>query len=123
MRPQHQLLGHIGDHVRLADGLAAGYRQRLIGIGGFDKARFDELGARHLLHRPQHRLVADAAPAQRQQELHTADVASALLAHGQNPLASKSSTFGPNSDKVAGDDGTRWNFVHDSALVCRGRHS
>ena len=122
MRPQRQLLGHIGDHVRLADGLPARDRQRLVGIGGFDKAGFDEIGARHLLHRPQHRLVADAAPAQRQQELHTADIASALLAHGQYPLTLKSSIIGPTSDKLAGEDGTRWNFSHHRALAYRGSH-
>ena len=37
--------------------------------------------ARHLVHRPQHRLVADAAPAQRQHELHAADSARRALRH------------------------------------------
>ena len=74
MRPQRQLLGHIGDDIRLADGLPAGDRQRLVGIGGVGKTRLDEMPARHFVHGAQHRLVGDAAPAQRQQEFHAADV-------------------------------------------------
>ncbi len=70
MRPQRQLLGHIGHHIGLADGLPAVDRQRVVGIGALGEFRFDELPARHLVHGPQHRLVADAAPPQRQQEFH-----------------------------------------------------
>ena len=70
MRAQGQLLGHIGDDVRLADGLPTVDRQRLVGIGALDEFRLDELPARHLVHGAQHRLVADAAAAQRQQEFH-----------------------------------------------------
>ena len=43
---------------------------RLIGVGAVGKLRLDEMLARHLVHRAQHRLVADAALAQRQHELH-----------------------------------------------------
>ncbi len=74
MRAQGQLLGHVGDHVRLADGLPAGNRQRLVGIGSVGELALDEALARHLVQGPQHRRVADATAAQRQQELHMADV-------------------------------------------------
>src|SRR6185436_8235784 len=59
-----------GDDVRLADGLAAGDRHGAIGIGRVGIARLDEMLARHLVHRAQHRLIADAAPPQRQHEFH-----------------------------------------------------
>ncbi len=68
--PHRKLLGHVSDHIGLADGLAAGDRHRLIGVGGIGKARLDEMFARHFVHRAQHRLVADAALTQRQHELH-----------------------------------------------------
>ena len=47
-------LGHRGDHIGLADGLAAGDRQRLIGIGDVGLAVLDEVLARHLVQRAQH---------------------------------------------------------------------
>ncbi len=43
---------------------------RVIGIGRVHVSRLDEMLARHLVHGAQHRLVADAAAAQRQHELH-----------------------------------------------------
>src|SRR5439155_22855 len=44
-----ELLGHEGDHVGLADGLPAGDRQRLIGIGFVHQRAFDEVFARHVV--------------------------------------------------------------------------
>ena len=73
LRPHAELLGHVGDHVGLADGLAAGDRQRPVGIGVVREAVVDEVLARHLVERAQHRHVVDAAPAQLEQELHAAD--------------------------------------------------
>ena len=85
LRRDLQLLGHVADHVRLADGLAAGDRQRLIGIGAVGEFGSDEIFARHLVHRAQHRLVADAAPAQRELKPHAFDVGG--LDCGHNDLA------------------------------------
>ena len=53
-----------GDDPGLGDRLALGDRQRRIGIGAGALAVADEVLARHLLHRRQHPLVADPAPAQ-----------------------------------------------------------
>jgi hypothetical protein len=82
-----ELLGHEGDHVGLADGLTAGDRQRLVRIGFIHEGAFDEMLARHLVHRAQHRRIADAAPAQAEQELHAADtvVAGRLIGHAEPP--------------------------------------
>ncbi len=52
-RAQPQLLGHVGDDIGLADGLAAGDRQRLIGISSGPQFRFDEVLARDFVHRAQ----------------------------------------------------------------------
>ena len=85
LRRNLQSLGHVADHVGLADGLAAGDRQRLVGIGAVGEFGSDEIFARHLVHGAQHRLVADAAPAQRQLKLHAFDVGG--LDCGHNDLA------------------------------------
>ena len=68
-----ELLGHVGDQIRLADGLPAGDRHRLVGIGGIGKLGQHEFFPRHGIDRAQHRRIADAAPAQREQELHAVD--------------------------------------------------
>ncbi len=73
LRPHAELLGHIGHHERLADGLAAGDRQRAIRIGVVRETVVNEALARHVVERAQHRHVVDAAPAQLEQELHAAD--------------------------------------------------
>ena len=82
-----ELLGHEGNHIRLADGLPACDRQRLVRIRFVHERAFNEVLARHLVHGPQHRRIADAAPAQAEQELHTADivVAGRLLGHAEPP--------------------------------------
>jgi hypothetical protein len=73
VRPNLQLLGHVRHHIGLADGLAAGDRQRMVGIGGIEQVGIDEMLARNFVHGPQHRLLGDAAPAQVEQKLHAAD--------------------------------------------------
>src|SRR4030081_1205261 len=102
MPPLHaQLFGHIGHEIGLADGLAAGDRQRLIGIGAVGEGIVDEMLARHLVHGAQHRRIGDPALAQRKQELHAADVvvAGQLLGHDLGLLAD----FSPNAvlDSIA----------------------
>jgi len=84
-----EMLGHVGDHIGLADGLAAGDRQRLVRIGIVQKRPVDEMLARHLVHGAQHRCVADPALAQAEQELHAADivVARRLFGHGASLTA------------------------------------
>src|SRR4029077_18940340 len=81
------MLGHEGHHIGLADGLATGNRKRLIRVGIVHESILDEMLARHLVHGPQHRWIADAASAQAEQELHTADivVARRLLGHAEPP--------------------------------------
>src|SRR5262249_58049177 len=49
LRPHAELLGHVGDHIGLTDGLAAGDRQRLVRIGGIGEPGVDEVLARHLV--------------------------------------------------------------------------
>jgi hypothetical protein len=73
-RTDLKLLGHIGNHERLADCLPAGNRQRLVGIGDLRKIGSDEVLARHFLHGAQDGLIADPSPAQRELKLHTLDV-------------------------------------------------
>src|SRR6188474_1231130 len=88
MAGQHpELLGHEGDDVGLADGLTAGDGQRLVRIGILDEGILDEMLAWYLVHGTQHGRIADAAPAQAEQELHTADiiVARRLLGHAEPP--------------------------------------
>ena len=82
LRRDLQLLGHVADHIGLADGLAASDRQRLIGIGAVGEFGGDEIFARHFVHGAQHRLVADAAPAQRQLKPHAFDVGGLACGHG-----------------------------------------
>ena len=61
---QLQLLGHVGHHERLADGLPAGDAERAVAVGVGAVGRLDEHLARDLLHGAQHRLIADPAPPQ-----------------------------------------------------------
>ena len=70
VRTQTKLFGHVGHHIGLADGLPAGNRQRLVGVGDFRKVCVDEMFARHLIHSPQYRLLGNATPTQREQEFH-----------------------------------------------------
>ena len=83
-------LGHIGDHIRLAYGLAAVDRQRLVGIGALGQRLLDEMLARNLIERPQHRGVHDSALAHAEQKLHAADaiVAQGWFLHAQ-PLSDR----------------------------------
>ena len=60
LRPDFQLLRHVGDDVGLTDGLAARDRQRLIGVGAVGELRGDKMLARNRVHGAQHRLIADA---------------------------------------------------------------
>ena len=61
---QLQLLGHVGHHEGLADGLPAGDAERAVAVGVGAVGRLHEGLARNLLHGPQHGLVADPAPPQ-----------------------------------------------------------
>src|SRR4051812_12491266 len=81
------MLGHEGNHIGLANGLPTSNRERLIRVGIVDESILDEMLARHLVHGPQDRRIADAAPAQAEQELHAADiiVARRLLGHAESP--------------------------------------
>jgi CheY-like chemotaxis protein len=74
LRTDFQLLGHVGDDKRLTDRLSASDRQGLVGVGGLDETRRDEIFPRHFLHRAKHRLVADPAPSQRKLKFHALDV-------------------------------------------------
>ena len=67
---QMQLLGHVGDHEGLADGLPAGDAERAVAVGIGAIGRLDESLARNLLHGAQHRLVADPAPPQGELKHH-----------------------------------------------------
>ena len=86
LRTEFELLGHIGDDIRLADRLSAGDRQRVVGVGAVDELRIDEVLARHLVHGAQHRLIADAAPAQRELKLHPFDIGGGNPGHGDLAL-------------------------------------
>src|SRR4051812_9192078 len=57
-----ELVGHIGDHEGLTDGLSAGNAQRRIAKGVAAVARLDKDLTVYLVHGAQYRLVADAAP-------------------------------------------------------------
>src|SRR5205814_935960 len=85
-----ELLGHIGDHIRLAYGLAAVDRQRLIGIGPLGQRLLDEMFPWNLVECPQHRGVHDSALAHAEQKLHAADtiVAQGWFLHAQ-PLSGR----------------------------------
>ena len=65
-----QLLGHVGHHEGLADGLAAGNAERAVAIGFGAIAFADKVLPRDLLQRPQDRLIADPAPPQVQLKHH-----------------------------------------------------
>ena len=65
-----QLLGHVGDHERLADGLPAGNPESAVAVGVGAIGRFHEDFARHLFHGAQHRLLADPPPPQGELEFH-----------------------------------------------------
>src|SRR5260221_11439824 len=65
-----QLLGHVGDHKGLADGLPAGDAKRAVAIGVPPIGHRDERLARHLFHGAQHGLIADAPPPQAELEHH-----------------------------------------------------
>ena len=99
-----ELFGHVGDDIGLADGLAAGDRQRLIGIGVLGEARGDKIFARHFVHRAQHRLIADAAPAQRQLKLHAFNVGCRNFGH--NDLAPN--YLRTNAARPKGTNGAAW---------------
>src|SRR3954453_16426160 len=71
MRLLHvQLLGHVGNHEGLADGLAAGDPERAVAVSIFTVGGLHERLARDLLHGAQHRLVADPAPPQAELKHH-----------------------------------------------------
>jgi hypothetical protein len=86
LRTDFKLFGHIGHDEWLADGLPTFDRQRLIGVGAFDKAGGDKVLPRHFLHGTEHGLIADPAPPQRKLEFHVLDVVSGWL-YGQVRLA------------------------------------
>ena len=62
--PRREQLGHPRDHVRLADRLAGLDGESLIVVGARPVRGLDERLPRHLAHRSQDPLVADAAAAQ-----------------------------------------------------------
>ncbi len=63
-RLERELLGHVGNHVRLRDRLAAFDRQRDVLIGVFGEGLVDEHLARDGLDGAQHFGVADTATPQ-----------------------------------------------------------
>jgi hypothetical protein len=67
---QLKLLGHVGHHEGLADGLPAGDAERAVAIGVSAIAGRHEDLPRHLLHGAQHRLVADPPPPQGELKHH-----------------------------------------------------
>ena len=85
LRLDLELFGHVADNIGLADGLSASDRQGLVSIGTVGELGSDEVLARHLVHGAQYRLVADAAPAQRELKLHALHVGCPDLGH--NDLA------------------------------------
>src|SRR5438270_33326 len=78
-RTNRELLGHISDDERLADGLPAGNRQRLIRIGRVHEPARHEMITGNFIQRPQHVRIDDPAPAQVEEELHPPD---AVIAAG-----------------------------------------
>ena len=58
---QLERLDHVGNDVRLRDGLAFADRQRRVGVGEFLHLLADERLARHLAHGTRHRVGAHAA--------------------------------------------------------------
>ena len=70
VRPDLELLGHVGDDIGLADGLAAGDRQRVIRIGFVGVVGRHEILARHFIERTQDSGVGNAALAHLELELH-----------------------------------------------------
>ncbi len=68
--PQLQLLGHVGHHEGLADGLPAGDAERTVAIGVTAVASRHENLPRHLFHGAQYRLVADPPPPQGELKHH-----------------------------------------------------
>jgi hypothetical protein len=87
LRLHAQLLGHVGDHVGLADCLSTSDRQGLVRICAIEERVFDEMLARDLIHCPQHGSVTDPALTQHQQELHPANfvVTGRRLRHARPP--------------------------------------
>jgi len=69
-RTHIELLGHVGHHIGLADGLAARDRQSLVSVGAARKSGLDKIFTRHLVHRPQDGLICNTPPTQGQQKLH-----------------------------------------------------
>jgi hypothetical protein len=67
---QLQLLGHVGHHEGLADGLAAGDAERAVAVGILAIGLIHERLARHLFHGAQHGLIADPAPPQAELKHH-----------------------------------------------------
>src|SRR5712671_7392127 len=71
MRLLHvQLLGHIGNHEGLADGLAAGDSERAVPVGISTVGGLYERLTRDFFHGAQYRLVADPAPPQAELKHH-----------------------------------------------------
>ena len=109
LRIDVERLGHGRDHERLADGLAAVDRKRLIGIGPLGVFGFDKYLARHLFERAEHLHVADAAAAHGEQKLHPRLGISAL-----EFLFAPVAVGHPRASSVAG-------LVRQFALVEHGR--
>src|SRR5690349_19348962 len=65
-----QLLCHVGDHERLADGLPAINAQGTVAVCVGAISRLDEGLARDLLHGAKHRLIADPATPKRKLKHH-----------------------------------------------------
>jgi CheY-like chemotaxis protein len=68
-----ELFRHVGDDKRLADRLAAGDRQGLVGVGRVHEPARHEVIAGDFIQRPQHTRIDYPAPAQVEQELHATD--------------------------------------------------
>ena len=71
--PHPEPLGHVGDHVGLADGLAERDRQGVVRIGDVRIGVGHEVLPWHLVHGFEHRRIGDAVPAEIKQEFHAAN--------------------------------------------------
>jgi hypothetical protein len=62
--PDFERLEHVGDDVRLGDGLSFADGDGVVVIGGVVEMRWDELVARNFLHRREDTFIVDAAAAE-----------------------------------------------------------
>ncbi len=71
---EFERLGHVGDHIGLADGLAAGDGECCVLVGALPEHLFDENFARRLFDGAKHAIDGDALLAQRHEQRNGAFV-------------------------------------------------